>query len=374
MANANITHVQLVNTFNEWRAGTNDLIEDRNILRNSNYVKDNGTLTLLSTVNTSAILTVGSAGNGNVTISNVLNVTTVNANSLFVNKDAVITGNLTVLGNTTTLNTETLLVEDADIVVLSNVAGSPTLNAGFIVNRGSSTNTFLRWNEVSDKWGWSDDGTTMYNFSTGLDAYNQANNAYAQANTARDTGNSAYDRANSAYGQANGAYAHANIVYAQANTARDTANNAYAKANDSISTTLGGTINGDIVITGNLTVSGNQTILNTEVVSTEDADIVLLSNVAGAPALNAGIIVNRGSSTNTFLRWNEATDKWGWTDNGTTFYSFDTALDAYTQANNAYSSANLAYTQANNARSDANTTFATINTTFSTVNTNKVIS
>ena len=132
MANANITHVQLVNTFNEWRAGTNDLIEDRNILRNSNFVKDNGTLTLLSTVNNSPLLTVGSAGNGNVIISNVLNVATVNANSLFVNRDAVITGNLTVLGNTTTLNTETLLVEDADIVVLSNVAGSPTLSMGKI--------------------------------------------------------------------------------------------------------------------------------------------------------------------------------------------------------------------------------------------------
>lgn len=379
MANVNISHVQLVNTFDEWRAATNDLIEDRNILRNANYVKDNGTLTIFNTSNIAPYLTIGSTGNGNVFISNVMNATTVNANSLFVNKDATITGNLTVLGNTTTLSTETLTVEDADIVVLSNVAGVPSLNAGLTVNRGTSTNTFLRWNEVADKWGWSDDGTIMYNFSTSLDAYLQANNARDQANTARNTANDAYgqantarttandaygqantarDTANSAYGQANtattnagnaynqantattnagnaynqantsltigqNAYGQANAARDQANTARTQANNAYAKANDSISQTLGGTITGDIIITGNLTVQGNQTILNTEVLTTEDSDILLLSNVTGSPILNAGLTVNRGSSACTFLRWTESVDKWGWSDDGSTVYYFN---------------------------------------------------
>jgi len=82
MANSNISYVQLVSTFNEWRATTNDLIEDRNILRNAHYVKDNGTFTILANVsNVNPLLTVGNSGNGNVIIGNVLNVVTVNANT-----------------------------------------------------------------------------------------------------------------------------------------------------------------------------------------------------------------------------------------------------------------------------------------------------
>ena len=189
--------------------------------------------------------------------------------------------------------------------------------------------------------------------------------AYDQANTARDQANTARTQANSAYAQANSAYSDANTRLSAS----------------------GGTLAGDLIITGNLTVSGNQTILNTEVLTTEDADIVLLSNTAGTPALNAGLIINRGTSTNTFLRWNEVTDKWGYSDDGTTFYSYDDIRSGLVTTNttfgtvntnitntnsnaiNAYAQANAAYGQANSARSDANTTFATINTTTATMNT-----
>ena len=135
------------------------------------------------------------------------------------------------------------------------------------------------------------------------------------------------------------AYDQANTARDQANTARTQANSAYSDANTRLSAS-GGTLAGDLIITGNLTVSGNSTTLNAEILTIEDADIVLLSNVASTPALNAGIIVNRGTSTNTFLRWDEVTDKWGWSDDGSTTYKFTSALDAYAQANSAYGAAN----------------------------------
>jgi hypothetical protein len=141
-------------------------------------------------------------------------------------------------------------------------------------------------------------------------------------------------------------------AYDQANTARDQANTAYAQANSAYSdantrlSASGGTLAGDLIITGNLTVSGNSTTLNAEILTIEDADVVLLSNVASTPALNAGIIVNRGTSTNTFLRWDEVTDKWGWSDDGSTTYKFTSALDAYAQANSAYGAANNAVLKA----------------------------
>ena len=69
-----------------------------------------------------------------------------------VGQNLVVTGNLTVQGNTTTLNTETLAVEDNIVVLNSNVTGSPTENAGIEVERGTSDNAHLRWNEGTDKW------------------------------------------------------------------------------------------------------------------------------------------------------------------------------------------------------------------------------
>lgn len=94
MANSNISHIQLVNTFNEWRAATNDLVEDRNILRNAHYVKDNSDFTLsngsisisngtmfISRSSNGTVLTV--ANSGNVLVGGFVNATAMNANTFF---------------------------------------------------------------------------------------------------------------------------------------------------------------------------------------------------------------------------------------------------------------------------------------------------
>jgi hypothetical protein len=74
--------------------------------------------------------------------------------------DLVVGGDLTVNGTTTTLNTETLAIEDNIVVLNSNVTGSPTTNAGIEVERGTSTNVSVRWNETTDKWETTNDGST----------------------------------------------------------------------------------------------------------------------------------------------------------------------------------------------------------------------
>jgi len=74
--------------------------------------------------------------------------------------DVTVGGNLTVNGTTTTLNTETLSIEDNIVVLNSNVTGSPTTNAGLEVERGTSANVVLRWNESLDKWEITEDGST----------------------------------------------------------------------------------------------------------------------------------------------------------------------------------------------------------------------
>ena len=91
--------------------------------------------------------------------------------------------------------------------------------------------------------------------------------------------------------------------------------------NSSASPTFAGlTTTGNLVVGGNFTVNGNSTILNTETLTVEDNTIVLNSGATGAPSLNAGIEVERGSSTNVLLRWNESTDKWQVSENGTDYY------------------------------------------------------
>jgi hypothetical protein len=72
--------------------------------------------------------------------------------NIYAGGNLVITGDLTVSGDTTTLNTATLNVEDNIITLNSGVTGSPTLNAGVEVNRGTSTDVSLNWNESLDKW------------------------------------------------------------------------------------------------------------------------------------------------------------------------------------------------------------------------------
>ncbi len=67
--------------------------------------------------------------------------------------DLVVPGNLTVSGDTTTLNVSEVLVEDNEIVLNSNVTtGNPTLSAAFSVRRGSQDPAFIQWNETNDKW------------------------------------------------------------------------------------------------------------------------------------------------------------------------------------------------------------------------------
>ena len=92
------------------------------------------------------------------------------ANALILNDDmvatfgagVVITGDLTVNGTTTTVNSNTVAVGDNILVLNSDETGTPSQNAGIEIERGTSSNVALRWNETSDKWETTIDGTNYY--------------------------------------------------------------------------------------------------------------------------------------------------------------------------------------------------------------------
>jgi|TARA_R110002167_G_C12593272_1_gene644415 hypothetical protein len=79
------------------------------------------------------------------------------------------------------------------------------------------------------------------------------------------------------------------------------------------------TVSGNLIISGNLTVSGTTTTVNTETINLADNIITLNSNETGTPSEHAGIEVERGTSTNVTLRWNETSDIWQLTKDGTNY-------------------------------------------------------
>ena len=84
----------------------------------------------------------------------------------------------------------------------------------------------------------------------------------------------------------------------------------------SFATTLAGTFAGDktfsnnVIISGNLTVSGTTTTVNSNTVNIGDNVIVLNSDETGTPSQNGGLEIERGTSTNATILWDEGNDYW----------------------------------------------------------------
>lgn len=207
-------------------------------------------------------------------------------------------------------------------------------------------------------------------------AYGTANAAFGAANLAQITAVAAFNaannasdtwvrtHANAAYNQANTAQTTAVAGFAKANTATDTAVGAFAKANTSLQAS-GGTVTGDLIISGNLTISGATTYANTQHLEVGDNIIVLNAEQpqATAPSEDAGFEVNRGSAANVWILWSESDDRWRFYDGSVNrFIASNTDFElARGDANTAQSIATGAFAKANLAASFANSA-STINT------------
>ena len=110
-----------------------------------------------------SVATANGLSGGTITTSGTIGVTagptlTVNTTGIHVNSalsiaDLTLSGNLTVSGTRTYVNTTTLDVGD-NIVTLNADLGAnpPTENAGFEIMRGTSANVQFVWDETNDRW------------------------------------------------------------------------------------------------------------------------------------------------------------------------------------------------------------------------------
>ena len=113
----------------------------------STGIDDNATATKVTLTDTTA--TFGVAGDFG---SNDLDAGAATLASLTVSGDAVVNGDLTVSGSVTTTLSETVNIEDNVLELNSNVTGAPTEDGGIEVNRGTSDNAAINWNETTDRW------------------------------------------------------------------------------------------------------------------------------------------------------------------------------------------------------------------------------
>jgi len=140
------------------------------------------TLTAHSDQNATGILLPDGSKSGNVTTTGNLISNGVTDQNLVLqsngsgvvqlNDDAtctgnmIVSGNLTVSGGTTTVSSTTVSVADPLQIWASGQTGTPAIDSGWVVERGSSANTAMIWDESADEFAainTSEDGTTSGN-------------------------------------------------------------------------------------------------------------------------------------------------------------------------------------------------------------------
>jgi len=181
-------------------------------------------------------LTLTANGTGVVTVNDSLNVT----------------GDLTVSGTTTTVNSETISLADNIIALNSNfTSGSPTEDTGISVTRGGSASKTLLWDETNDKWTVGSETFVAGTFEGALtgDVTGNADSATA-LETARTIGGVSFDGT-------------ANINLPGVNSAgdQDTSGNAATATALETSRTIG--LSGDVTGSGSFDGTGNLTIAAT---------------------------------------------------------------------------------------------------------------
>jgi hypothetical protein len=263
-------------------------------------------------------------------------------------------------------------------------ANTATLSTGAYAHANAAFNTANAAFTVANN---------AFTSANGAIVFNTANAAFLAANAATATDATQNNSITAAFDTANAAFLSANAANATDTTQNNSIAAAFTRANNSINANTGGTITADLNITGNLTVGGNTSYINTEILTVEDSLIKLANNNTTGDVLDIGFYgtynstgvkyagLARPSATDTFFLFkgltadptsnalasgsvtaaNAATlianvQAYSVTIGGQDINQF--ATNAYTQANTAVANALAASSAANAAFSTANSAFA----------------
>ena len=126
-------------------------------------------------ISTTASTITGLTTNGDITLTpNGTGVVAISS-AMTVAGNTTVTGNLTVNGTTTTIDSETLTIEDPLLQLAKNNSGGAanSFDQGLFMNRGSDDNVSFLWDESADQFAFAvtsgEDGTTAGNVT--IDSY-----------------------------------------------------------------------------------------------------------------------------------------------------------------------------------------------------------
>tara|TARA_R110000803_G_scaffold24966_1_gene59824 strand:+ start:391 stop:5268 length:4878 start_codon:yes stop_codon:yes gene_type:complete len=94
------------------------------------------------------------------------------------------------------------------------------------------------------------------------------------------------------------------------------------------------TVGGNLTVNGNIDATGNLNYQNVTDLYVTDQQITLNANAT--TDANVLIIANRPQTTSTDLKWNEQTDKWTFTNDGSTYYNIATSTTDVAEGTNLY--------------------------------------
>ena len=246
--------------------------------------------------------------------------------------DAAVGGNLGVTGNltATTLIADSISLKGLTLALNSDEAGTPSQNVGLEIERGTSANKSLLWDETADVWTVGTDtfvagaftGSLTGNASTATTLATTRAITLAGDVTGTVNFNGSADVTINTTVAANsvalGTDTTGNYVAAIAGTANQiTATGSGAEsATVTLSLPTAITFPGSTTTVGNATVNGNLTVLgtttssSTTTVNLGDSILILNADEVGTPTQNAGIEIERGTSVNKSLLWDETADRW----------------------------------------------------------------
>ncbi len=235
------------------------------------------------------------------------------ANSLVYGSDLTVSGNLTVNGTTTTIDTVSVVIEDPILLLAANQTGAPSLDIGYIGERGSSQNIAFVWDESAGEFVTAFTNDTTTNTTVTIASYasfhtkdaNIGGNIVINGTTSL-VGNIITDAAITGNVRA-GNIATAGQISATGNvTSGNLVSNAAVTAAGNISTTIGNISGGNISTTGNIDATGNVSAGNLISSGAVIGNVTITGNLALGNLSVSGQINTTGNITGGNLVSNAA--------------------------------------------------------------------
>jgi hypothetical protein len=244
------------------------------------------------------------------------------SNNLTYGSDLTIAGNLTVQGNVTAIDTIDLVVEDPLILLAKDQTGAPSLDIGFIGERGSSINIAFIWDEGAGEFATVFTNDAITNTIVNIDSYASLHVANLTASNLDISGNVAFSGnivGNlSVTGNVNGGNLNSNAavtgvtISASGNLEGNNAvitNGVSSTTVDASGNIIGGNVNSNAAVTGvTITASGNlegnnATITNAVSSATIDAS----GNITGGNINSNAAVTGTTITASGNLEGNNAT-------------------------------------------------------------------